>query len=66
MALAATKTSRIRLGTGGLVPTNRIAPAAALPPTDLATAMRVNLEAPMALSCAELPLLRRRGADRSA
>ena len=29
MALAATKTSRIRLGTGVLVPTNRIAPAAA-------------------------------------
>src|SRR4026208_2159064 len=28
MALAATKTSRIRLGTGVLVPTNRIAPAA--------------------------------------
>src|SRR5262245_18430436 len=29
MALAAVKTSRIRLGTGVLVPTNRIAPAAA-------------------------------------
>ena len=29
MALAAVKTTRIRLGTGVLVPTNRIAPAAA-------------------------------------
>ena len=40
------------INNAGLLP--RIAPAAALPPTDLATAMRVNLEAPMALSCAFL------------